>query len=670
MNINFFQLPPLLTGLGALFLGVFVFSKNRSSDLSRSFFMLCLSIMIWQFGNVLSWASKLPYDTVFWGRVLYIGVSLIPSFYYHFSVEFNKIQNRQRWVVAFYLMSIFLMFFLLRKDFIVGAYQTNWGRHIIVGPSHRIYLTLWFIPLLLALSNFNAGVKNAGSSFERQRRRFMFISYAISALASIDFLPSYQVKIFFPLGFIPIIFFVVSTAYAIIRYRILSINVIFKRITIITVSSIAGGVSIYIASFYLQPNFMELWGKKWVFFPVSVAFFIGLSIFRLITLVRDMEEKELSRRFAYRHILKRQAERFSQVRNMSELLSYLVRDLSSWVGLDYVGVMVWDNDFRSFVLLKSLTRSSNRRKIKPGIQLSQDDPLVVEILRQRKPLVCSELNYYLETKTTSLEEMEFITSITERMQRLGAEITVPCFCEDKLLALVNVGRKLNPLTPITREDLELFSSLSGHVARTIHGFRLKEEKIQLIVASQNILITAIEAKDSYTRGHTDRVASYSELIGKHLEKQLRYYPNGLSNLKWAAQLHDVGKIGISDTILLKKEPLDTKEWEVIREHPINGLNIVNPMREWLGDDICAGILHHHENFDGSGYPSRQKKDEIHLFARIIRVADAFDAMIIDRPYRVSLPKEEIISELLKYKGIYFDPQIVDIMIQLYNNGEI
>ncbi|GAI19285.1 unnamed protein product, partial [marine sediment metagenome] len=223
---------------------------------------------------------------------------------------------------------------------------------------------------------------------------------------------------------------------------------------------------------------------------------------------------------------------------------------------------------------------------------------------------------------------------------------------------------------ITQEDLELFSSISNHTARAIHGFKLDEEKIELIVASQNTLISAIEAKDRYTRGHTDRVAQYCTLMGKSLEKQLRLYPNGLSDLKWAAQLHDVGKIGISDTILLKKGRLNKDEWQVIKEHPINGIRIITPVREWLGEDICAGILYHHENFDGSGYPSQQKGEEIHFFARIIRVADAFDAMTVHRPYRPALTKEDAINELKKYKGTQFAPQIVDVMVNLYNTGEI
>jgi len=285
--------------------------------------------------------------------------------------------------------------------------------------------------------------------------------------------------------------------------------------------------------------------------------------------------------------------------------------------------------------------------------------------------VRAEIAHQIETdKKITPQEFSFLSKVVGGMQRLGAEAVVPCFCEDALLVLVNLGRKIVPTQSLTREDLELFGSLSGQVGRTMHGLLLKKETIQLVVASQNVLISAIEAKDSYTKGHTDRVAQVAVHLGGRLEKLVRHFPNGLETLQWAAQLHDVGKIGIPDAVLLKPGPLDEKEWKIIREHPLNGLNIVGPVREWLGEDVCSGILHHHENYDGSGYPSHQKGEDIHLFARIIRVADAFDAMGTSRPYRAAMTREEIIAELKKCRGTQFDPLVVDVMLELCNTGKI
>jgi len=670
MNISIFVLPPFLTGLSTLALGLFVLFKSKSSDLARRFSLLCFSIMVWQFGNVLAWSSKTSDIALFWMRLVYIGVAFIPALAYHLSVSTNDLQKQKRWIPFAYLLSFLLLFLVFRKDFIIGVRETLWGRHQIAGKSHSLFLFFWTLPLILSVFNFYYGYRSTTSPFERQRRRLVSVGFFIACLAGIDYLPSYGVEIPYPLGFIFILFFIAFTTYASVYYRALNVEVILKKISIITFLSIVAAVIIYIAPFYLQSYFYRLWGKNWIFFPISLAFLVGIGLFRLINLVRDMEESELSKKFAYRPILKKEAERVSKARNIHELLTYLTRDLSHWVRLDYVGVLVWDNHTKKFVLHSSFTRVKNKEKIPTGLTLSQDNPLIVELLRKRRPVVYSELKYHLDTEATQSEERGFLSKITDQMQRLGAEVALPCFCEDKLLALINIGHKLNLNDIITNEDLELFSSLSNHTARALHGFMLHEEKIELIVASQNTLISAIEAKDRYTRGHTDRVAEYCILIGKRLEKELRFYPNGLSDLKWAAQLHDVGKIGISDKILLKKGPLDEDEWQVIKEHPINGIRIISPVREWLGEDICAGILYHHENFDGSGYPSQQKGEEIHLFAQIIRVADAFDAMIIHRPYRPALTKEEAINELKKYKSIHFAPQIVDVMVNLYNAGEI
>jgi len=457
--------------------------------------------------------------------------------------------------------------------------------------------------------------------------------------------------------------------YAIIRYRLLAITLILKKASIIAFFSITVIVVVYFVPLYFQPLLYKLWGDNWIFLPMSLAFFVGIILLQAMRFLRRVDEAEFSKRFSYRPILKKEAERTAKAKNLNELLSFLVRDLSCWIRLDYVGVLVWDEYDKKFVLTKSVIRTKNRNDIPKSFSFNLDDPLIAEILKQKKPLICSELEYHFQMQAKDFSEMQTILKIIDQMKQLGAEIIVPCFCEGRLLALISLGRKLNINDSISNQDLDLFVSLSNNISRTIYGFILKDEKVKLIVASQNVLIGAIEAKDRYTRGHTDRVAYISCLIGKKLERQLRAYTNGVSNLNWAAQLHDVGKIGIPDKILLKEGPLDDEEYEIIKKHPDNGLRIVAPVEEWLGEDICAGIFQHHENYDGSGYPNQQKGDQIHLFAQIIRVADAFDAMVTDRPYRRGLSYGEAILEIRKYKGVHFAPYIVDVMDELYDIWE-
>jgi len=665
-----YLLPPFITGLSSLSLGLFIFLKNKFSALNQSLFLVFLCISIWQFGNLLSWSSGNAQVCVFFAQLVYVGVAFLTAATYQFSVEFNNLQRQRGRVRYVYFFCTLLLLFLFHKDFIIASREVPWGRHIIVGPAHNIFLFLWLLPLISAYFNLYRGYKSTFSPFERQRKRYVLLCVSLGSLASIDFFPHYEIGVPYPLGFIFVIILTTLTTYAIVRYRLLAVNVILKKATLITILSLVAGTCIYITPFYMQDYLSKIWGSRWIFFPISMAFLCGYGLFYLLRFLRHMEEIEFSKKFAYRPLLNKAAERISAVRSINEFLVYLARDISSWVRLDYLGIMVWDNHNKEFLLVKSHTRSNTRNKIPKGLALSMDDALIVELLRKRKILLYSELKYYLDMQIIPSEDRTFTTRIIDTMERFGAEIAVPCFCEDKLLAIVNIGHKLNPNETFPKEDLELFASLSSNVGRAIHDFMLKQEKIKLIVASQHILITAIEAKDSYTRGHTDRVARYSCLIGQALEKELRQFHHGLANLNWAAELHDLGKIGIPDNILLKEAKLNEEEMEIVKRHTIDGVKIIEPMREWLGDDICAGVQHHHENFDGSGYPSCQKAEDIHLFARIIRVADAYDAMTSARPYRPALSKEEAIAELNRYKNTQFDPKIVDVTVELCNRGEI
>ncbi len=339
MNISIFVLPSFLTGLCTLALGLLVLLKSKSSDIARRFSILCFSIMLWQFGNVLAWSSKTSDIAIFWTRLVYVGVVFIPALVYHFSVSTNNLRKQERFIPFMYLFSFLLLFLVFRKDFITGTQETLWGRHHIAGRSHDVFLFFWALPLILSFFNFYFGYRSTTVPFERQRRRFISIGFFIACLASIDYLHAYgvPVPVPFPLGFIFMLFFIAFTTYASVYYRALNVEVILKKISIITFFSIVAAVIIYIAPFYLQSYLSRLWGKNWIFFPISLAFLVGTGLFRLVNVVRDMEESELSKKFAYRPILKKEAERISKARNINELLAYLTRDLSSWVRLDYVG---------------------------------------------------------------------------------------------------------------------------------------------------------------------------------------------------------------------------------------------------------------------------------------------------------------------------------------------
>ena len=184
---------------------------------------------------------------------------------------------------------------------------------------------------------------------------------------------------------------------------------------------------------------------------------------------------------------------------------------------------------------------------------------------------------------------------------------------------------------------------------------------QAYMESIETLRYTVEAKDPYTRGHSDRVSEYSVLIGKYLGLS----DEDLHTLKIGGLFHDIGKIGIPDDILLKPGKLTPDEYSEIKNHPSIGVHILSNAA--IFRDIIPIVKHHHERYDGLGYPSKLKGESIPYLARIAAVADTFDAMTSKRTYRDSLSLDIVKSEIEKNKGTQFDPQVADVFLDILNN---
>ncbi len=175
-------------------------------------------------------------------------------------------------------------------------------------------------------------------------------------------------------------------------------------------------------------------------------------------------------------------------------------------------------------------------------------------------------------------------------------------------------------------------------------------------------MSTIEAKDSYTRGHSDRVAEYAEKIAL----RMNFSREKAESLKKAALLHDIGKLGVQESILNKKDKLSGDEWEIIQRHPKIGEEILKPV---LSDEEMLSVVRsHHERYDGKGYPDGLKGEAINLFAQIVSVADTFDAMTSVRAYRGALSKEAAIEEIKKNSGIQFNPKVVEVFLGILQEG--
>lgn len=233
------------------------------------------------------------------------------------------------------------------------------------------------------------------------------------------------------------------------------------------------------------------------------------------------------------------------------------------------------------------------------------------------------------------------------------KLDIQGYCEksdkfDQLLLLIESGLKsVEQMNMIKKINVELADS--------------KELLEKSYLESIEILRRTVEVKDIYTKGHSDRVAEYSLLIGE----KLNLSPEQMKTLKIGALFHDIGKIGIPDAILLKTDKLTDDEYSEIKNHPAIGVHILSNASIFA--DIIPIVKHHHERYDGHGYPSRLAGKDIPYLARIVSVADTFDAMTSKRSYRQALDFDYTMNEIERCKGTQFDPEIADVFLDILRN---
>jgi len=229
----------------------------------------------------------------------------------------------------------------------------------------------------------------------------------------------------------------------------------------------------------------------------------------------------------------------------------------------------------------------------------------------------------------------------------------------KLAGLIEESRVLTRRLAVEQKQLQRRQTLLDVVVKERTN-ELEDSYQKLKAANRQALFglaEAIEAKDPYTKGHCGRVAAYTLVLAR----EAGYPDDGLETLEFGAFLHDIGKIGIRDAVLLKPGPLDDAEWVHMREHPVKGYEIASKIE--MLKPIMSAVRNHHERWDGTGYPDKMKGDAIPLAARMVAIADAFDAMITDRPYKAGLPLPECKKALRKQAGAMFDPDLIETFIE-------
>jgi len=245
----------------------------------------------------------------------------------------------------------------------------------------------------------------------------------------------------------------------------------------------------------------------------------------------------------------------------------------------------------------------------------------------------------------------------------GLTLVCPVVMKQRLTAILAVGEKVSG-QEFQAHDLEMLRVLSESAGMAIENARLFKDLQEAYLSTVRLLVSRIEEKDPYTHGHTERVAAYA--VG--IAKEMGFVPEEVQRIQFGAFLHDIGKVHTEDHVLHKPGALTEEEWRIVKMHPLRGAEMVKGVR--FLERVTDMIRHHHERVDGRGYPDGLKGDEISTAAKIVNVADAFDAMTTDRPYRAGLTMEQAIGQMTEKAGTQFAAEIVEVFVKGLESGNI
>ena len=328
------------------------------------------------------------------------------------------------------------------------------------------------------------------------------------------------------------------------------------------------------------------------------------------------------------------------------VMNAVVDKLMSLLKADAAAILTM-NKYYGFKEVFSNNLSSNLRR---NIKL-EDNSFFTSVIANRKPLIIS--------KISEDEDEGFIGTI--RNEGFTAYMSTPIIAKGGIPTGVLMLYSRKPRN-YTKQELNIIEAINSRIGMVLDRAWLIERIQEINFESVRALVGAIELRDPYTIGHSIQVADLSLIIGRELE----FSERELNLIEFAGLLHDIGKIVVPEAILQKNGKLTNEEWKIIKMHAIHSAKIIEPVRNLR--TVRTWILHHHEKWDGSGYPEGRKAEQIPLQSRILAVCDAYSAMTGDRPYRNALSEEEARDEITRVAGKQLDPKIVDIFLSLDTTG--
>ena len=370
--------------------------------------------------------------------------------------------------------------------------------------------------------------------------------------------------------------------------------------------------------------------------------------FKLMTgrLEENVRSLELAKR-TLSNVMSRIGRGISNTQNIDTFFELILETVSGAVSGEKATIFVYDRQEKE-LYIKMAYGADFKAAQNVRIKVKEGGPLY-EFLRKKEAIILHK-NF---------------SELTHRALRPLFDFPImaaPLVVKDKARGIITVSREPSK-GGFNVDDVNLFYNIASQTAVAIENSLLSRDMESTYFETISALALAVDAKDKYSRGHLDRVAGYCVQIGRKLGLD----EEDIQTLRDGARIHDLGKIGIPDEVLSKEGKLTDQEWVLMRRHPEIGESIIKPIRSLT--HLCDMVRHHHEKLDGSGYPDGLKGDKITPLVRILTIADIYDALTTDRPYRDRLSQDQACAELRKMHT-QLDQDIVELFIEsLYANED-
>jgi HD-GYP domain-containing protein (c-di-GMP phosphodiesterase class II) len=639
----FWNVSTLITILATILYGVLFTLVAFSKPLNRLRKIFCfylLAMSLWSVSAFLT-ISGLGY-VLNWFKGMTISPILMMLAIFFFVQELFGI--RRKWAPYTVVYGVVIITITLFTNIMVQSASLDQAGELQyqLGDFFPVLAAPGFSLILVCLNDLRLGFQHTHDSNQRDRIRYLTIGLAITVFAALINFTKYGK---YPIDIAANGLTALLIAYAILRHHLLDIRLVI-RIGLLYSITTAIFSAIYFLVISLVLNAFQLLSGSTVF---VVSILVGTLSAFLLSPLRNLAQAWIDRIF-YRDkyhaelMLERLSEKTTSLLDIEKITDLILTEITSTLHIAHGAIIikVEKGDFQV------IAREGEKKPFPSGFRT--DHPIITWMLRHEQPLHNRDLA--LEPLFKSMWKEE-----NEELDEFNAEIFLPLRAKGDLIGVLALGKKLSS-QPYSQDEQLLFSTLANQTAVAIENARLYDELRGSFVQSVIALANAIDIRDKYTNTHSQQIANWAAKTAR----QLGCTAEDVNEIYLGGLLHDIGKIGIPDSILLKPGKLDEQEWQIVHTHPQLGASLISPIKRLAG--VSPLVENSHERFDGLGYPHGKKGQDIPLGARIISVVDSYSAMIDKRPYKEPYDSARIVRELKEYSGKMYDPAVVEAFLKM------